>query len=350
MSSRRHIAIVLLLGGHGCQPVGPSPTALPDLTGLEVPVARRLQATQAEAARSGSAASLASFARVLHAHAMLAPAERAYLAAAALSSDSVAADNLHLAGVAASETDLERALRHVTAATGIRPDHPATEFLRGRYLEALERHDKAEDCYRRLSKRTPSSHALLGLGRVLLAKGDAEAALSQLDQARRLAGDHREVHEALARCLARLGRTSESRTAARRAGDMARPTPFPDQLQIAVANENVSSEARLHRGAALARAGQVAAAIANFEGVLEVRKEHTEALDYLTLLVQDKQPRRALSYLDRILRQQPRSARALELRARLKLRLLDRSGAERDLRQLLLVAPNHGWARKQLRR
>ena len=124
----------------------------------------------------------------------------------------------------------------------------------------------------------------------------------------------------------------------------------PKKALVKNANENISSEARLHRGAAQAQAGQTAAAIKSFEGVLEVRKDHIEALDYLALLVQETEPRRALGYLDRILAGNPDHVRALELRARIKIRFQDRAGAEQDLRNLLRVQPDHAWARKTLRR
>ena len=100
----------------------------------------------------------------------------------------------------------------------------------------------------------------------------------------------------------------------------------------------------------MAQAGQAAAAIKNFEGVLEVRKDHIESLDYLALLVQKTEPQRAIGYLNRILARKPTYPRALELRARIRLSLQDHAGAERDLQNLLRVVPDHAWAREQLRR
>ena len=334
----------------GCQPDISTTIMLPDLSGLEAPVARKLRTTHAILARDLSGQTIGAFARALHAHAMLLEAEQAYLAAASLAQEPGAYEYLHLAGLAASESSPTRATKHLARAASLRPNSPATQMLRGRMLESLARLSEAESCFRAVVQYQPSSHAFLGLGRIKLARGDAKAALQDLNEAQRLQPDHREVHEARARCLNQLGNTQASRAAARRAGDLAQPTPFPDPLQIQIASENVSSEARLHRGAALAQAGETAAAIENFEGVLEVRRDHIEALDYLALLVQKTAPQRAIGYLNRILARKPAYPRALELRARVKLSLQDRAGAERDLQNLLRVLPDHAWARQQLRR
>jgi len=333
-----------------CEPPGPAPTTLPDLTGMEAPVARKLRNLHRVVARSETAKTLGAFARALHAHALLAHAERAYLAAAGLATDQLAYENLHLAGVAASESDPARALDHLARAARMRPDATATQLLRGRLLESLGHFADAEACYNTSLQHRASSHAHLGVGRSMLARGDARGALHHLDKASALDPAHREVHEARARCLARLGKKQDSQEAARRAGDLARPTPIHDALKARIADENVSSEARLHRGAALAQAGEVARAIETFEGVLEVREDYVEALDYLSLLVEKSDPKRALGYLDRILARQPSYPRALELRARIRLRLKDQAGAQQDLRDLLRVMPDHAWARKQLRR
>lgn len=334
-----------------CDPGAPKPVLLPDLTGLEAPVARKLRTLHLVVERAPSVETLGAFARALHAHSMLDEAEHAYLAAADLARGPAAFEVLHLAGLAASKLNPSRALEHLDRALTHRPGSPATLLLRGRLLEGVGRLADAQECFQSVADRHPSSHAFLGLGRVRLAAGDANAALQDLDRARQLEPSHREVHEARARCLAQLGKTQESRDAARQAGDLAQPTHFRDQLWVRVAGENVSSEYRLQRGAALAQGGQTAAAIENLEGVLEVRKDHIEALDTLATLMQvTKQPRRALGYLDRLLKHHPEYVRGLEARARVKLGLRDRYGAERDLEALLRVVPDHQWARKQLRR
>ena len=244
-----------------CGPDGPTQPILLDLTGMEAPVARKLRNMHRVIHRSPSAESLGAFARALHAHALLTYAEWAYLAAAELATGQDAYQHLHLAGVVASESDPVRAQEYLARAADLRPNSPATQLLRGRVLESLGRFDEAEECYKTIVQHHPSSHASLGVGRSMLARGDAKGALPHLDKAGQLDPRHREVHEARARCLNQLGKAQESRAAARRAGDLARPTPFLDQLQIRVASENVSSEARLQRGAAQAQAGQTAAAI-----------------------------------------------------------------------------------------
>ena len=369
----------------------------PDLSEVEplvrLEVARRRQA----AASDPSAENLSRYARTLHAHGMLADAERVYLLAAGRAGDELAAECLHLAGCAMAPLQPERAVEHLTVALALRPDREAGHLRLAILAERLGRIEVARDQYRKAEALRPTSHALVGLGRLLLQAGDARAAVEPLERARALDPDHRQVDEALSRAYARLGQLEASRAAAQRAGNLSAPRPIDDPLMAAVNAEDVtyrafegraiarfdeerrfalatgrrdkalleaaldaidsacrarpdSPTARHYRGLILAGLGRVDEAIVELQALVEARPDDENArLALAGMLRAVGRSGAALVQLDAVLERRPRCVDALMQRADLRLDAREFDAAQRDLRAILEVSPDNEWARARLR-
>ncbi|MFQ5416987.1 MAG: tetratricopeptide repeat protein [Myxococcota bacterium] len=331
----------------GCD--GTASVPLPDLRDAEAPVRAKVRRCREAVLRGPSEENWARYARTLDAHGMTPEAEQAYLAAAEAAGGAGAFEYLHLAGVAAYDLGPERAREHFERALSLRSDYMATHLHLANLEEKSGRVAAAREIYARVAARWESSHALLGLGRLALAAGDPKAALGYLERARELKPDHRAIYEALARAHARLGRMEESRSAAKRAGDLSREDYFPDPLLAKVEAEEVQAAAHFRRGGEHARAERYREAIQEFRAGLKVRPGYLLARHYLAmLLAHDGRTPEAIQELDRILARDPRHRAALESRARILLGQNRRAEAERDLRSLLSVDPENAWARAEL--
>ncbi len=135
---------------------------------------------------------------------------------------------LHAAGVAAAGVDRERAILHFRAALDAGGNAPSTHLRLAVMLEQLGRFDEAEQEYRAVEKAGPSSHALLGLGRIALARGDTGAAIDLLRRARYVDEGHVEVAIALAQAYNRAGDTQRAERFARLIRSAHDVTPVPD--------------------------------------------------------------------------------------------------------------------------
>ncbi|MBI5849511.1 MAG: tetratricopeptide repeat protein [Planctomycetes bacterium] len=391
----RRLAPWLALGCAACG--GGDALPAPELGEVE-PLVRLEIARRAEAAASDrSADNLSRYARVLHAHGMLAEAEHVYLLAAGCAGEDLASECLHLAGCAMAPLQPERAVEHLTAALALRPDREAGHLRLAILAERLGKVDVARDHYEKAVALRPSSHAWLGLGRLLLQAGDPRAAVEQLERARALDPDHHQVDEALARAYARLGQAEASRQAAQRAGNLSAPRPIDDPLMAAVNDADVtyrafegraiarfdeehrralatgrrdkalleqaldaidsacrarpdSPTARHYRGLILAGLGRVDEAIAELQAVVAARPDDENAgLALAGMLRAAGRASAALVQLDALLERRPRCVDALMQRAALHLEAHETEAARRDLRAILDVAPDNEWARARLR-
>lgn len=375
-------AFVVAVGLAACGgPAAPDP----DVSNAEPAVRQRIREARAAVVAAPGAATWGRYARVLHAHAKFAAAEVAYLAAADFGGPQEFA-NLHFAGIAASE-DLqpERATDHFRRAIARRGDHAATHLHLALLEERLDHVDAARSGYERALALAPSSHALLGLGRLALRSGDANAALQRLTEALRVNPEHREVHEAMARAYARLGRNEDSARSAQRAGDAVAATPIADPLLAEVTAEDVSFSGLLAKADALLRAqryeeglqvtdlalqarpaapdalyyrgyfcaslGRAQDAIAAYRALLQARPQDADARANLaSILKQTGDVAAARREADAVLAAQPEQKVALQVRAMMLLEQNQRAQAENDLRTLLRVDPGNQWARSQMGR
>jgi tetratricopeptide (TPR) repeat protein len=335
------------LAAPGC---GGGAVTLPALSATDAPVRERILARHRAVVEQPSAETWQAYAYALDAHGFRAEAEPAYLRAAALD-DQRAFDMLHLCGVATRFLDPERAIAHFRRALALRDDVESTHLHLAVLLVRTGQLDEARQRYERILTRWQSAHAELGLGRVLLATGDAPGALPHLETARNQDPNLAAVHEALARAYARLGRSADSKAAAAKAGDLANENWFPDPLQHRLEQEEVHSGAHFRRGSSLAEQGKVKEAIAELEKGVALQPDYATSRFYLaSLLAQDAQLDAAIAHLDRILARDGRHKTALELRARCRLTQGKRAEADADLRALLRIDPRHAWALQQVGR
>jgi len=324
---------------------------LPDLSRVEAGVVAKVESCRAAVLERPSADTWARYGRTLHAHRMMLCAERAYLAAAAAAGEDSqdAFEHLHLAGCAALEGRAEYAVDYFQRALLLRDDYLPTHLCLALAGERLGLGELAQRHYERVLTSVASSHALLGLGRLALRRGDVRGAVAKFDEALSLNPRHKEVYEAKARAHARLKEMEESRAAASKAGDLAETTSYVDPLLGKVSAEAVDINSRFNRGSVHANAGRDPQAIQEFLAVVQARPRHAQARYYLAeLYKRTGDSGQAMSHADLILKQRPEHKKALELRARLFLREGQRREAERDLRALLKVDPTHAWAKSQL--
>jgi tetratricopeptide (TPR) repeat protein len=388
MNRLQRVGVAVLLAAAACS--GPD-VPLPDLSGAEPLVKNKIEQLRAMVRIDPTFANWSQYARTLHAHGMVEIAEKAYLAAVDLSAGPVAFEHLHLAGVATLDFAPERAVEHFRRALDLRKDHVPTHLYLGLVFEQMQRFDEASQEFKTVLASEPSSHAHLGLGRIALAKGAAQGALTHFEQALKINPQHGEVYEAQSRAYAQLGRTEESQAAAKRAGDLSQPTLFVDRLMGKVEIENWSyaslehkarvllaqdqegernparlqqalefltlaitarpdaAEAHFYAGSALARLGRNDEAMQAFRKVVELEPTHLHARFYLAVLLEGAGKRaEALPHLDAVLERQGDFRDALQHRASLLLAEGRREDAERDLKALLALDAEHAWAREQL--
>ncbi len=396
LGSRMLVLCIVACASSACGSGGPKP--LPDLSGAEMMIKQKLRRCHADVVSDPSEETWARYARTLHVHGMHEHAEQAYVAAAAAAGGERAFEHLHLAGYAVSGLHPERAWQYFVRAFALRDDYEPTHLGAAMLAEVLDKPDEARQHYQRAAALRPSSHAHLGLGRIALSAGDAKSAIKHLLRAVKLDSTHRQVYEAMARAYARLGRVSESRKAASRAGDLSAATSSPDELMAKVMAEDVSyrgfetralalldstpidprarsvhhierleqalaeidqarlarpdyTPARHFRALILGRLGRIDGAIDEFEAVLSVRPRDVEAhFGLARLLRSEHREADARRHVDAALAERPTHRGSLILRAAILLSADEREAAERDLKALLKVDPSNVWARRQLQR
>ncbi len=246
---------------------------LPDLAGWtgEPQVAAKIREVRDEArAAPESAAAVGRLGMVFHAHELHAEAIACYRKAAGLAPEEVRWP--YLAALATAETDLEGSLVHFARAVELDPAEPAVSIAHGDVLVRLGRFAEADERYRAaLALDSGSSHALLGLARSALGRGEEAPATELLERAAAAAPHHGEVQELLARVYQRLSRPEDAERARLRAGAGFRASRAADPHLAAVRAEAVNSRAYTERGQRLAEAGRFAEAETELRRVLEIR-------------------------------------------------------------------------------
>jgi len=151
-------------------------------------------------------------------------------------------------------------------------------------LIEIDRDEDARDHYLRALELDPDSvHALHGAGRMALEAHDLEAAQRYLEQAVRLAPEHCEVHESIARLQFQLGNHEKAREHAELARRFAKKIAIEDprgQPQMIAA----SAHDFLSRGLALAEDGKIDGAIQSLQKARELDPKLYNATYNLGLL------------------------------------------------------------------
>jgi tetratricopeptide (TPR) repeat protein len=227
------------------------------------------RAYRAASAQSDDAATVAAFARLLHAWEQWEAAHAAYARAQALAPR--AFDWHYLDGVV-----LQRLARHgeaaarLQAALAIAPAYLPARVRRAEALYEAGRLDESRAlCEALLLEPAVKPHAHFGLGRVAAAEGRHEAAGAHFEQALALFPEWGAAHYALALSLRALGRREEAQRAlASHARHGAVWPGVPDRLLEAVTALRDDADAALRRGQRRAAAGDVNGAIAEYEAAL----------------------------------------------------------------------------------
>jgi tetratricopeptide (TPR) repeat protein len=131
---------------------------------------------------------------------------------------------LYLAGLVARQTDQRAAMDLLSRAAAIQPEYATLQLYLGLLHLNAEDLAGAEAHYANALRIEPGSvNALLGLGRVALARGDAAAALPHLERAALLAAEEPLVHHYLAQIYRQLGQEERALQEERLSGSGAQP-------------------------------------------------------------------------------------------------------------------------------
>ncbi len=318
--------------------------------GLERDVAERIASTRSAALESPSAKTLTDFGVALFAHRRHDAAEPVLLLAATYEG----ADRFalfHLAGLSASVASLERAVTHLEQACAIRSDYPASHIKCGFFLEELARYDEAATHFRAALAIDRNPHALLGLGRVALARGDAEQATKFLEEARARNRGLLEASVALAQAYAARGWDDKAERVEEEAAALRVPTNVADAILEDVLDTSVSYSGRIEAASRAAQAGDNDRAFRLLDEAIAARPElvdghHSAGI----LLAQLGRHTDAVRAFDRVLAAEPKHAEALA-RKGASLAFMGRAEeAESVLRAAVDAVPDSLFARLELAR
>ena len=250
---------------------------LPDLAGVEAPVAAKIAAAHRFVlAHGGSAHAWGVLAMSLDVHGFALEALPCYRRAGELDARDFRwpyyrALALAAMGDAGAVAELERA-------RALAPDYAPLAVRLGEALAAAGETTRAAEAFARAAALDPSlAHAHLGLARLALARGDLEAAFVGASRAAAAAPRTGEAHGLLAEVWRRRGDS----TAAERERDLARrlpaAAPVPDPAYAALAAEGVSSFWYRRRGRAYLEQGEWRRAADEFAAALAAAGEGATA-------------------------------------------------------------------------
>ncbi len=200
---------LVLVGCGGCD--DPAPTTVVSAGGIDalefLPPESRMAILRIEEAarRASNQESWMGFAHTCLANELRERAESAYLEAAGLPGDRQF-DAQYLAGVAATRFAPGRAEKHIAAALAMRGRYVPAHLRHADVLLALGRQNEAKATLERTLQMEVTAHALLGLGRIALDRGEDDEARTLLEDAWRRHPGRPEIAAALAQALRRAGR------------------------------------------------------------------------------------------------------------------------------------------------
>ncbi len=329
---------------------------LPDLPQVDtsnfLPVIRsqieRAEREAAEHPRDAHAAGVLGM--TLHAYDQDEAARRAYQRAHLL--DPQQFDWLYLLGaVDMGRGDFDAAVRAFRPALELRPGDLAAQVRLAQSLAAMGSWVEAGVVYGRILEAHPGcAQAWYGLGRVEAAKGDHASAAAAYARACELFPAYGAAHFALAGELRRSGKPAEAEQhlAAYKRNVTAEP-PLEDPLFERIHELNRSVRARLERGAALDRAGELDAAIREHLAALDADPNSVQAhVNLISLYARTGNAAAARQHFDAAIRLNPGRSDAWYDYGVLLIREKNYAGAERALRQALAINPNYAEAHGNL--
>jgi tetratricopeptide (TPR) repeat protein len=218
-------AVLLIATLAACN--GATDVPAPDVGRLEPAAADRVLAAHAAVVTAGDTAAWQHYGATLLLEGLTPEAADALEHAAGLP-EADRAGCLHAAGVSAAVRDQVRGLALLRAAQEAGADSPSTHLRLANLLEQAGALDEAEAHYREAENGAPRSFVLLGLGRVALARGDTQGAITYLDQARVADDRHVEVLIVLARAYRVAGDERRAEQFAQAVPPHHQTTPLPD--------------------------------------------------------------------------------------------------------------------------
>src|SRR2546423_93266 len=256
-------------------------TALPqvDTSGFLPAIRAQVQLAERNAReRPRDPATVGALAMTLHAYQQYDAAESVYTRAHSLDPQNF--DWLYLLGaVQMARGAFDRAVKTLQSALQIRPGDLAAEVRLADSLTAVPDWDGAAELYGViLENRRESPKAWYGLGRAQAANGNHAAAIESYSKACELFPAYGAAHFALAAELRRMGRTpeAEKHIAAYEKNVTSEP-PLDDPLFERIYQLNLSSQARLRRGAEMEKAGLLDEAIRENEAALANDPDNVQA-------------------------------------------------------------------------
>lgn len=343
------VVVALLASTCGSSKLKEAPP-LPDLANVEAAVVQKIRRLHDAMTDSPTAGNWAAYARTLHAHDM-AEATEAYVVAAAHSPMPDKFDLLYLAGLSCIKRDPDRAIALLEEARELKDDYFPLHIRLARLYEKAQRAPEARRHFKRAHAITPSSLALVGMGRLSLIDGRIDEAIAHLEAARAMAPNHPEVHAALADAYTRAGRKQDAAHASSLVGDIEREFGFPDPLMATMAREGVSLASLEQFGIAALRGSEFAQALDAFDRALAVQPDSLGVLrGRAQALVGLNRCAEAEPILDRVLAKKPDDAELLTFRAGCSMARNDLAGALASLRRAVAIDPSHADARWNLAR
>jgi tetratricopeptide (TPR) repeat protein len=356
------LAIAAGLALPGCGPEKQPEPPAPVLEGVEAPVRRKIEWAREQVVADPSSENWARYAMVLHAHHLPVDALAAYTVALEGAEGTRAFELSYLAGLAATDVDSGRAIALLEEAAKLDPGYGPLRIRLGWVFETAERWDDARRHFehaRQLGKSPAAKEldrallpaALLGLGRVAIAKDEPEKAIKLLEEARAGDPDVQQVHAALAMAYSRAGRKDEAAAAAGLAGTLEAGLPIEDPISAGMYDHGESSLILTQLGTDSLRKQKFSQALGLFERVLMVRPDDLDAqLNKAVALNALGRRAEAEPLVDAVLAKRPGSAAA---QAHKGVCLLDRNElmqAVVHFKRALEIEPRHQIARHNLGR
>jgi superkiller protein 3 len=261
-------------GGDAAAPAAPAPdvSGIPavDLDALEPSLANRLRdRLDAVAAAPDSGEAWGMLGVAFDVHELFAEAVTCYEQAIEREPDEFRWR--YLLGTCVRLGNREEALAQLLRAAELRPDYAPT-YCRIGQIQLLDNDlDGAEASFIQALERNPKLlFAQVGLGKVALARDDAEAAVLDLNKGLALAPQSGETHWLLAEAHRRLGAAADAAEHDRIAGAGWGPEPVIDPFYDGLRwNEGVTMDWRRRRSAAYAARGELSLFIAEWEAAMQ---------------------------------------------------------------------------------
>lgn len=231
---------------------------------------------RAVAASSRSSSAWGTLGKTFHAHGLEEEAELSYRRAAEI--DPKEFRWPYLRAVVLKNTRTEEALAQAVRAAVLNPSYVPAHLLAAELLERANEPEEAMARYEKVASETRSAQAELGLGRLLMLRGELDAAFEHLQLAAEYQPRVGSVHAALARLHARRGERAMAEQASKKARTLPARIGVDDPVMTEVSDEAVSSRGYEQRALRAEASGEPGEAERLYERLLELRPDEADIL------------------------------------------------------------------------